>query len=237
MVTPRAAVVPLREEAREGAEQLTQLLFGEPCELTETQERWVLVRSLWDGQKGWADRKMMTAEGENPPVPRKLTMGSLVDGRRVLNGSERLTEALPLTRENLLRIYEILADTPYLWGGKSQWGMDCSGMTQVVFSLFGINLLRNASEQVTQGTPVVSLADSRPGDLVFFDHADRDPQTENRESITRNRKISHVGILLSSDEVWHCSGWVRRDAIDPHGIRLPDGSYTHHLAAIRRYRG
>lgn len=228
MVTPRAAVVPLREEAREGAEQLTQLLFGEPCFLIEMQERWVYVRSLWDGQTGWADRKMMSKDGEQPPVPRKLTMGSLDDGRRVMNGSERLTEPLPLTRENLLRIYDILADTPYLWGGKSQWGMDCSGMTQVVFSLFGIQLLRNASEQVTQGTPVASLAEARPGDLVFFDHADQDPSKTH---------ISHVGILLSPDEVWHCSGWVRRDAIDPHGIRLPDGSYTHHLAAIRRYHG
>lgn len=229
MVSPRAAVVPLREEPREGAEQATQLLFGEPCTLLDTRERWVRVRSEWDGQEGWADRKMMQLTGESPRVPAKLTMGSMVDGQRVLTGDIRLAEPLPFTRDNLLRIYSILADTPYLWGGKSEWGMDCSGMTQVVFSLFGMQLLRNASEQITQGTPVPSLPEAQAGDLVFFDHA-----FDNREPITENRRISHVGILLAGDEVWHCSGWVRRDAIDVQGIRLEDGSYTHHLAAIRR---
>lgn len=229
MVSPRAAVVPLREEPREGAEQATQLLFGEPCTLLDTQERWVRVRSEWDGQEGWADRKMMQLTGESPRVPAKLTMGSMVDGQRVLTGDIRLAEPLPFTHDNLLRIYSILADTPYLWGGKSEWGMDCSGMTQVVFSLFGVQLLRNASEQITQGTPVPSLPEAQAGDLVFFDHA-----FDNREPRTENRRISHVGILLAKDEVWHCSGWVRRDAIDARGIRLEDGSYTHHLAAIRR---
>ena len=201
MVSPRAAVVPLREEPREGAEQATQLLFGEPCTLLDTQERWVRVRSEWDGQEGWADRKMMQLTGESPRVPAKLTMGSMVDGQRVLTGDIRLTEPLPFTHDNLLRIYSIL------------------------FSLFGVQLLRNASEQITQGTPVPSLPEAQAGDHVFFDHADQDPAKTN---------ISHVGILLSEDEVWHCSGWVRRDVIDAQGIRTADGSYTHHLAGIRR---
>jgi cell wall-associated NlpC family hydrolase len=105
-------------------------------------------------------------------------------------------------------------------------GMDCSGFTQVVYSVFGINLLRNAREQITQGTVVPSLSDAQPGDLAFFDHADRDPKATN---------ISHVGILLDNKTIIHCSGCVHIDTIDEQGIHLPDGELTHHLVQIKRY--
>ena len=105
-------------------------------------------------------------------------------------------------------------------------GMDCSGFTQVVYAAMGVNLLRNAREQMTQGELVASLADAQPGDLAFFDHADRDPKATN---------ISHVGLLLSPTEIIHCSGCVHIDTIDEQGIHLPDGSLTHHLVCIKRY--
>ena len=105
-------------------------------------------------------------------------------------------------------------------------GMDCSGFTQVVYATQGINLLRNAREQMTQGELVPSLAEAQPGDLAFFDHADRDPKATN---------ISHVGLLLSPMEIIHCSGCVHIDTIDEQGIHLPDGELTHHLVQIKRY--
>jgi cell wall-associated NlpC family hydrolase len=105
-------------------------------------------------------------------------------------------------------------------------GMDCSGFTQVVYATQGINLLRNAREQMTQGNLVPSLAEAQPGDLAFFDHADRDPKATN---------ISHVGLLLSPTEIIHCSGCVHIDTIDEQGIHLPDGELTHHLVQIKRY--
>ena len=105
-------------------------------------------------------------------------------------------------------------------------GIDCSGFTQVVYATVGVNLLRNAREQITQGTVVSSLQQALPGDLAFFDHADRDPNATN---------ISHVGLLLSSNEIIHCSGNVHIDYIDEQGIHLPDGSLTHHLVQINRY--
>ena len=104
--------------------------------------------------------------------------------------------------------------------------MDCSGFTQVVYATQGINLLRNAREQMTQGTLVPALAEALPGDLAFFDHADRDPKATN---------ISHVGLLLSPTEIIHCSGCVHIDTIDKQGIHLPDGELTHHLVQIKRY--
>jgi cell wall-associated NlpC family hydrolase len=90
----------------------------------------------------------------------------------------------------------------------------------------GVNLLRNAREQMTQGELVPSLTEAQPGDLAFFDHADRDPKATN---------ISHVGMLLSPTEIIHCSGCVHIDTIDEQGIHLPDGELTHHLVQIKRY--
>ena len=128
--------------------------------------------------------------------------------------------------EDVCAVAQTLLNAPYLWGGKNAMGMDCSGFTQVVYSVFGVNLLRNAREQMTQGTLVVSLEDAQPGDLAFFDHADRDPKATN---------ISHVGLLLDNKKIIHCSGCVHVDDIDEMGIHLPDGELTHHLVQIKRY--
>ena len=131
-----------------------------------------------------------------------------------------------LQRSDLATIAQSLLNAPYLWGGKNAMGMDCSGFTQVVYAAMGVNLLRNAREQMTQGELVPSLAEAQPGDLAFFDHADRDPKATN---------ISHVGMLLSPTEIIHCSGCVHIDTIDEQGIHLPDGELTHHLVQIKRY--
>ena len=132
----------------------------------------------------------------------------------------------PSYSHNVCAIAQTLLNAPYLWGGKNVMGMDCSGFTQVVYAATGVNLLRNAREQITQGEVVASLADAQPGDLAFFDHADRDPKATN---------ISHVGLLLSPTEIIHCSGCVHIDTIDEQGIHLPDGELTHHLVQIKRY--
>ena len=100
-------------------------------------------------------------------------------------------------------------------------GMDCSGFTQVVMSLFGKRLLRNASEQVKQGEPVDEWTQIQAGDLVFFDHEDG--------------RISHVGIAIDSERLIHCSGRVKVEKLDETGIfNAETGAYSHHLAAIRR---
>lgn len=128
--------------------------------------------------------------------------------------------------EDIVRVAKSLLNVSYLWGGKNMMGYDCSGFTQTVYSVFGINILRNAREQVTQGEVVNSLAESQPGDLVFFDHADRDPNAT---------RITHVGMLISPTEVIHCAGRVHIAKIDDMGIRLANGKLSHHLAHIKRY--
>ena len=268
-------VTPVRQEPSEGSEQLTQLLFGEVCEVLDRLPRWTKIRSTLDGQEGWVDFKMLTSASNLSPLTYHLpattvatpmaiatdmetseelmlTLGTRLPnyahgtfevlGKQYLINPSSVNTALStasiasdlpstganadLQRSDLITIAQSLLNAPYLWGGKNVMGMDCSGFTQVIYATQGINLLRNAREQMTQGNLVPSLAEAQPGDLAFFDHADRDPKATN---------ISHVGLLLSPTEIIHCSGCVHIDTIDEQGIHLPDGELTHHLVQIKRY--
>lgn len=252
------SIVPVRAEAREGAEQNTQMLFGELCAILEEQPRWVRIRLESDGQEGWADSKMICpmkseeykshktalktaatvampmayAMSENNGQTIPLTAGTKLtnyqDGRFEVLGvgfridpSMVITKSLDLNEQNLLQAVRFFLNIPYLWGGKNAMGMDCSGFTQIVMSLFGKNLPRNASEQVTCGRMISTLSKAKAGDLVFFDHEDG--------------KISHVGIVIDPERVIHCSGRVKVEKLDETGVfNAETGSYSHHLVTIRR---
>lgn len=257
------SIVPVRAEAREGAEQNTQMLFGELCQIINhkseiTNPKWTHVRLEADAQEGWVDAKMVTpmadeeykvysealkkaaivafpmtyAVSENNGQTIPLTAGTRLtnyqNGRFEVLGvgfridpSMVISEPRELNQENLLQTIRFFLNVPYLWGGKNALGMDCSGFTQTVMSLFGKHLLRNASEQATQGEPVASLDRAQAGDLAFFDHEDG--------------KISHVGIVIDSERIIHCSGRVKVEKLDAKGIfNAESGDYSHHLTKIRR---
>ena len=126
-----------------------------------------------------------------------------------------------LNEQNLLQTVRFFLNIPYLWGGKNAMGMDCSGFTQTVMSLFGKTLKRNASEQAQQGRKISDVSKVQAGDLVFFDHEDG--------------KISHVGIAIDGERVIHCSGRVKVEKLDSNGIFSAEkGDYSHHLVTIRR---
>ena len=267
-VINHCSVTPVREEPSHAAEQATQLLFGEVCEVLDRHSSWTKIRSTMDGQVGWVVAKMLTpvseeairllgerreANGEGV-VATPMAVATVIEtgeqlmltiGTRLPEYKKGTFEVLgkkykinprcvyevkgdrsEVKGEDVVRVAQSLLNVPYLWGGKNIMGYDCSGFTQTVYSVFGINLLRNAREQVTQGQVVGSLAEAQPGDLVFFDHSDRNPEAT---------KITHVGMLISPTEVIHCAGYVHVDKIDERGIRLVNGKLSHHLVQIKRY--
>lgn len=186
--------------------------------------------------------------GQTIPLTAGTRLCNYKDGRFELLGvgfridpSMVLTAPLPLDELHLLQAVRFFLNIPYLWGGKNAMGMDCSGFTQVVLSLFGKHLLRNASEQATQGTEVNRLEDAQAGDLAFFCK----PQTNhaNNANNGNNTPITHVGILIDKQRIIHCSGRVKVEKIDATGIfsieqadaKHPQGQYTHQLLSIRRY--
>lgn len=192
--------------------------------------------------------------GQTIPLTAGTRLCNYKDGRFELLGvgfridpSMVLTAPLPLDEPHLLQAVRFFLNIPYLWGGKNAMGMDCSGFTQVVLSLFGKHLMRNASEQATQGTEVNRLEDAQAGDLAFFtkpqtNHANNGNHANNANN-GAHAPITHVGILIDKQRIIHCSGRVKVEKIDATGIfsieqadaKHPQGQYTHQLLSIRRY--
>lgn len=126
-----------------------------------------------------------------------------------------------LPKESIVEIAFKFLNTPYLWGGKSPFGIDCSGFTQMAYKLCGYKLLRDASQQATQGDVLSFIEESEPGDLAFFDNSEG--------------AITHVGIIMKDNYIIHAHGKVRIDMIDHSGIfNLDTQKHTHKLRVIKK---
>ncbi|NOR88170.1 MAG: hydrolase Nlp/P60, partial [Bacteroidales bacterium] len=156
-----------------------------------------------------------------PPACSFKEMRDINDDSFVISANSNLYSFEPSNRDGIVEMTELFINAPYLWGGKTPFGVDCSGLTQSVYKMAGIQLKRDASQQATQGEVLNFLEEALPGDLAFFD---------NEEG-----HITHVGIILADNEIIHASGKVRIDKIDHQGIyNIELGKYTHQLRLIKR---
>ncbi len=145
------------------------------------------------------------------------------DGKYLFEGDLQSSIA-KVTTHNIINNAMKFIGAPYLWGGRSPFGVDCSGLSQIVFGMAGVKLKRDASLQVEMGETINFVNEAVAGDLAFFD---------NEEGI-----ITHVGIIVDNKQIIHASGEVRIDSIDHNGIyNKQQKKYTHKLRIIKRIVG
>ncbi len=189
-------------------------------------------RRLMDEPQALVSDAVDLIEHDSPSLTRTVVAGSPLPFYQVAEqifqvGNEAFlfqgrTAQRLRTREELLLNAYLYSNAPYLWGGRSAFGMDCSGLTQMAYRLTGFSLLRDASQQATQGRTVDFLDEAQAGDLVFFD---------NDEGT-----IVHVGMFVRENRILHASGSVRMDGLDSTGIYNAElGKHTHTLRLIKTH--
>ncbi|PKV51051.1 SH3 domain-containing protein [Aquimarina sp. MAR_2010_214] len=239
------SIVPLRFEPQDSSEMVSQILYGEHFKVLEKRKKWSKIRLAFDHYEGWIDNKQYIEVTEEEyinfdkqplclvgdmvefvscnddqlmPIPLGASLKALDFFRHHYEGT-RITEKQ--SKENIVNTAFLFLNAPYLWGGKTNFGIDCSGFSQMVYKLNGYKLLRDASQQATQGDPLSFIEESEPGDLAFFD---------NEEGA-----ITHVGIMMKDNYIIHAHGKVRVDRIDHTGIyNAEKRTHTHQLRVIKR---
>jgi hypothetical protein len=239
------SIVPLRAEAADASEMVTQVLYGEHFKILEFRKKWSRIRLAFDNYEGWIDNKQYVniteedySDFENKQLKLStdlvdfviapdnqlfsICLGSNVSASEFLKyqfEGKSISETLP--KDHLIETSLLYLNSPYFWGGKTPFGIDCSGFTQMVYKLNGYKLLRDASQQATQGEALSFIEESEPGDLAFFD---------NEEG-----KITHVGIIMKDNYIIHAHGKVRIDRLDHSGIfNYELRNHTHKLRVIKR---
>tara|TARA_B100000767_G_scaffold213117_1_gene200411 strand:+ start:705 stop:1469 length:765 start_codon:yes stop_codon:yes gene_type:complete len=243
------SIVPMRSETSDKSEMINQILFGEHFKILEERKKWSRIRLAHDSYEGWICNKQLLKISEEDyqqldkdistlttdildiitkEKHQPIVIGSILpfykSGHANINNEmykfNGLTTPGYVKKEKIIENALIFLNAPYLWGGRSPLGIDCSGLTQIVYRLQGIDLPRDAYMQAKVGTTLSFIEESEAGDLAFFD------DTEGN--------VIHVGIILENNHILHASGMVRIDRIDQQGIfNTKIGVHTHKLRLIK----
>ena len=237
------SIIPVRILNCDKSEMINQLIYGDLFEVLEEKEKWIKIKSMYDDYTGWIDNKQYFKVEDTDKLILNKPIYSL-DLVEFIENNEKELFTIPIgsdisntslmnhsfdgkkisgkkDRHSIVNIAHSFLNSPYLWGGKTPFGIDCSGFTQMVYKINGYSLFRDAKDQATQGETLSFIEESEPGDLAFFNN--------------ENDEIIHVGIILKNNHIIHASGKVRIDRIDHSGIYNNDlNKHTHSLRYIKK---
>lgn len=242
------SISPLRAEPTHRSEMISELLYGERAEILEIHnEHWAKVRCEHDSYEGWCRVRQLTTipKKEYAKGPKFLSVGlkdrldvehgniwlsvgsdifGLKDCKARFKGKRKKVEELELSKTAIANAAKQFLNTPYMWGGRSIMGIDCSGLSQMAYKMCGKHIPRDAYQQAEEGQTVDFLQNARTGDLAFFDNSEG--------------RINHVGILIDNHNIIHAtdtSGRVVIDRIDQGGIISKIlRQRTHNLRVVKR---
>jgi len=243
------SIVPVRLEPNNRSEMTTQLIFGEHFKILESIKKWSKIQIAHDKYVGWIsnnqiqeinfeeyeklDKEIPTLSTDildiiqsdfNQPIVIGSVLPTFKSDHALINNkmykfTGNTTQGFT-QKKHLINNAMVFLNAPYLWGGRTPFGIDCSGFTQIIYRLQGIKIPRDAYQQINLGQEI-NLDNYEEGDLAFFEN--------------KSGKITHVGLILENNKIIHASGQVRIDKLDEKGIfNSEKQKYSHKLHSIKK---